>query len=87
MIKFLDYFLFTTNNLESEKKIPKKVLLVLIFLPFLIATLVFSGLFFGFYVAEILEMPNFLIFPLVFSLFGFFISLIMSWIIAKKVST
>ena len=72
--------------MKSTKKMPRKILLTLILLPFMISFFVFSGLFGGFYVAKILGRPNFILFPLILSLIGFLISLLMTWIIAKKVS-
>ena len=72
--------------LEEAKRLRRRVLLTLLALPILIAGLVLLGVFAGFYVASLYKSTS-ILFPLLFSGLGFVASLIISYLIAKRVAT
>ncbi len=72
--------------LEEAKRLRRRVLLTLLALPILIAGLVLLGVFAGFYVASLYKSTS-ILFPLLFSGLGFAASLIISYLIAKRVAT
>lgn len=72
--------------MEDAKKLRRKLLITLLTLPILIAGLVLAGVFLGFYVANIYKSTS-ILFPLLFSGLGFAASLILSYLIAKRVAT
>ncbi|MEM1995281.1 MAG: hypothetical protein QXW32_07430 [Nitrososphaerales archaeon] len=72
--------------MDEAKKLKRRVLITLITLPILIAALVLTGVFIGFYVANIYKSTS-ILFPLLFSGIGFAASLILSYLIAKRVSS
>lgn len=72
--------------MEEAKRLRRRVLLTLLALPILIAGLVLLGVFAGFYVASLYKSTS-ILFPLLFSGLGFAASLIISYLIAKRVAT
>jgi len=72
--------------LEEAKRLRRRVLLTLLALPLLIAGLVLLGVFAGFYIASLYKSTS-ILFPLLFSGLGFAASLILSYLIAKRVAT
>lgn len=72
--------------MDESKRLRRKVILTLIALPIIIAGLVLTGVFIGFYVASIYRSTS-IIFPLLFSGAGFAASLIISYLIAKHVAS
>ncbi len=72
--------------MEEAKRLRRRVLLTLLALPLLIAGLVLLGVFAGFYIASLYKSTS-ILFPLLFSGLGFAASLILSYLIAKRVAT
>lgn len=72
--------------MEDAKRFRRRVILTLLTLPILIAGLVLAGVFIGFYVASIYKSTS-ILFPLLFSGVGFAASLILSYLIAKRIAT
>ncbi len=74
------------SALDEAKKLKRKVLITLITLPILIGGLVLTGVFIGFYVAKIYRSTS-ILFPLLFSGVGFAASIVLSYLIAERVTT
>ena len=58
----------------------------LVLLPFIISVLVVGGVFLGFYVSEVTEDSNRLVYPLIFSTLGLAVSIVAIYHIARRIS-
>ncbi len=69
-----------------DKRFRRRIILTLIALPMMIAALVLTGVFIGYYLAGIYKSTS-ILFPLIFSGIGFAVSLVLSYLIAKRVAS
>ena len=67
-----------------KARIKRRVIVALAILPIFIAGLVLGGVFLGLYVTNVLGFGNSALMPIAFSLLGFFVSLIISYVVAKR---
>lgn len=65
----------------------RRVIVTLAILPIIIAGFVLAGVFLGLYVNGAWGLGNSALMPIVFSLAGFFVSLIVSYAVAKRAAT
>jgi hypothetical protein len=71
---------------DKAKRVRRRVMIALAILPIIIAILVVGGVFAGFQVARLVGAPHSVIYPLAFSAVGLMISIVVSYLIAKRVS-
>ncbi len=71
----------------SKARIKRRVIVALAILPIFIAGLVLGGVFLGLYVTDVLGFGNAALMPIVFSLLGFLVSLVISYVVAKRAAT
>ena len=71
----------------TKARMKRRVVVALAILPIFIAGLVLGGVFLGLYVTDVLGFGNAALMPIVFSLLGFLVSLIISYVVAKRAAT
>lgn len=71
----------------DKARLKRRVTILLVVLPIIIATLVLGGIFLGFYVGELIGLRGSAIMAVTFSTLGLFVSLIIAYVVAKRAAT
>ena len=71
----------------DKARLRRRVTILLVVLPIVIATLVLGGVFLGFYVGEIIGLRASAIMAVTFSTFGLLVSIIIAYVAAKRAAT
>gem|GEM_PF-1737313 len=72
---------------DVKARLKRRVIITLAILPIIIVGLVLGGIYLGLYLNGIWGLGNSALMPVSFSLLGFFVSLIISYVAAKRAAT
>lgn len=71
----------------DKARLRRRVTILLVVLPIVIATLVLGGVFLGFYVGEIIGLRGSATMAVTFSTLGLLVSIIIAYVAAKRAAT
>jgi hypothetical protein len=72
---------------DAKERLRRKVIITLAILPIIIAGFVLGGIYLGLYFNETWGLGNSALMPVSFSLLGFFVSLVISYVAAKRAAS